>query len=74
MFYEKTKVLAKIAIINTLLHLFLAIPLVYFYGAIGGAVVNCLSWGGMLFMVYYWGSKNCLFPWSGRVKLIARNY
>jgi len=67
MFYEKTKVLAKIAIINTLLHLFLAIPLVYFYGALGGALTNAISWFLLLVLIYSFGTRKNVYPWISRV-------
>jgi len=64
MYNEKTALISKVAITNSIFHLLIAFPLVYIYGALGAAVTNCLSWCLLLLLTYYFGNKAKSYPWS----------
>lgn len=67
MYSEKTALISKVAIVNSIFHLIIAIPLIYFYGALGAAITNSLSWFALLFLTFYYGNKSNAYPWSIKI-------
>lgn len=67
MYNEKTRIVAKVAVINSILHLAIAIPMVFCFGAFGAALTNVLSWGCLLVLTFFYGSKDNAYPWCREV-------
>jgi Membrane protein involved in the export of O-antigen and teichoic acid len=67
MYNEKTKIVAKVAVINAILHLVTAIPMIFYFGAIGAAITNALSWGCLLILMFFYGNKDNAYPWCREV-------
>lgn len=68
MFHEKTNLISKVAIVNSIFHLLIAFPLIYFHGALGAAITNCLSWSILFLLTLYQGNRSGVYPWSLRLK------
>ncbi|KQH83645.1 hypothetical protein AMR76_21795 [Vibrio furnissii] len=63
MFNEKTVLLSKVAIWNSIIHVFVAVPAIYYFNSVGAAFTNSFSWFILFILTLIYGNKVNVYPW-----------